>query len=176
LESFIVNEDKIIHVESDDTSIKRFFIKADQGTITESRYSFFTVRPERGGSLSLSIYNNNDIEHPVFIEKKEVMVFAEPEANIAGKSGGDISREELLKEGKVLCTGDYRVERYKLSIVSNEINRDTYSTGEILTENMLAALEKVHPGGKIHIEYIHIIPKSGGRSREATPLTFTLIL
>lgn len=180
LSAFIVNEDKLIHIESTDTSIRNILLMVNQGIVKEERtsptqaYTFYMVRPEKTGSLLLSFYNDNDREHPLLIEEKEVPVFSFPEASIAGKKGGDISREELLTAEKVLCTGDYKVEKFKLSVVSNEVNRDFYNPGESLTQNMLNALEQVHAGGKIYLESINARPKTGGQSRQLAPVTFTL--
>jgi len=98
-----------------------------------------------------------------------------PVATIAGKNGGKISKEELTKAEKVLCTGNYTVTEFKFSVAGKGIDyKEFQGRGEFLTPEMISAVQMIPPGGKVFIEYIRANPEGSEATRQISPLDFTL--
>jgi len=170
-----VNENNKLRFESTDISVDRFLVNASQGTVKQDGKDFI-VTPVNTGDLILSIYNYTDIENPVFIEKRKLLVVAVPEAYIAGKKGGPITKEGFAKAEKVECSGNYRITEFKLSVAGKAIAyKEFHRNGETLSPEMIASIQQLTAGEKIFIEYIRATPQDGGATRQIAPLSFTVI-
>ena len=170
-----VNEKNKLRFESADISVSRFLVNASQGTVKQEGEDFI-VTPANTGDLVLSIYNYNDIENPVFIEKRKLQVVSVPEAYIAGKKGGEITKEEFAKVEKVECSGNYRITEFKLSIAGKEVGYKEFNrNGDTFSPEMIASIQQLGAGGKVFIEYIRATPEDGGATRQIPPLSFTII-
>jgi hypothetical protein len=102
-----VNQDNKLRFESNDPSVKRLLVNTSQGTVKQQGNDFI-VTPEKTGELALAIYNYDDLENPVLIEERNMIVVASAAATIAGKNGGNISKEEFIKAEKLCVLMDTR--------------------------------------------------------------------
>ncbi len=86
----------------------------------------------------------------------------ELKATIAGISGGDISRDLLLKTPEILCTDPkFEVVTFTLSFSKDNDIIDFYCTGKNLTLQMKDVIKGMNPGNKIIIEKISAKNESG---------------
>jgi len=170
-----VNQGNTIRIASADNSVERFLVNASQGTVKQEGEDFI-VRPERTGDLLLSIYNYNDIANPVLIEERKMKVVSAPVATIAGKNGGQISKQEFLKAEKVECSGNYTITEFKFSVAGKALEyKEFFRKGDLLSPEMISAVQQLTAGEKIFIEYIRAKPENNEASRQIAPVTFTLI-
>ena len=167
-----VNTENKLRFQSVDA--KRLLVNASQGTVKQQGKDFI-LTPEKTGDLALAIYNYDDIENPVLIEERYLKVVSSPVALIAGKNGGNISKEEFLKAEKVTCTEGYRITEFKLSTSGKGVGYHEFERkGEYFSPEMIAAVQQLPTGGKIFIEYIRARPENSEGTRQIAPLAFTL--
>jgi hypothetical protein len=119
--------DNVINIRVQDSAVKRLLVNASQGTVRQDGEDFI-IHPEKKGEVTLDIYNYNDLSHPVLIDKRTLQVISpvsSPVASLAGKRGGNISKEELLLATKIELSGagnSMRVQEFKLSVAGKGIN------------------------------------------------------
>lgn len=169
-----VNAENKLRFESADASIKRFLVNASQGTVKQQGNDFI-ITPAKTGDLALAIYNYNDIGNPILIEERNMTVVSAPAATIAGKNGGQISKEEFVKAEKIECSGNYTITEFKFSVAGKALEyKEFLGRGETLTPDMIAAVNTLRAGEKIFVEYIRAKPENSEAIRQISPLTFTL--
>lgn len=84
-----------------------------------------------------------------------------PRATLAGKSSGEISKDEIYKAGKLEARG-FEIASFNLSVVTSErtIVQKTAVSDE-LSEDMLALIRKAEVGQKLYFEKIVAKNKAG---------------
>jgi hypothetical protein len=167
--------DNVLQVKVHDQSVERLLVNSSQGTVRQDGKDFI-IHPDKAGEIVLKIYNYNDLSHPVLIEERKMEVAFPPFAILAGKSGGKITREELLNASKVEISGSeeaMKVCAFKLS-VSDHINGYTEFSGsnENITAEMNAALHEITVGSKVYVEYIRAGRTNEDCGRQFPPLSF----
>jgi len=170
-----VNMDNKLRFESADASVQRFLVNTNQGTVKQDGKDFI-ITPDKTGELALAIYNYDDVGNPVLIEERIMTVVSSPAASIAGKSGGNISKAELVNAEKVSCSGNYTITEYKLTVSGKGVGYHEFQRkGDTISTDMIAAINELPVGGKIFIEYIRAKPEDSEATRQIAPLSFTLI-
>jgi hypothetical protein len=169
-----VNRDNKLRFESADNSVERFLVNASQGSVKQDGKDFI-VMPEKTGDLVLSIYNYDDINNPILIEERNMKVVSGPVVSIAGKNGGQISKEDFLKAEKVECSANYTITEFKFSVAGKAVDyKEFFRKGDSLSPEMIATVQQLHSGEKIFIEYILAKPENSEATRQLAPVTFTL--
>ena len=170
-----VNQGNKLRFETADNSVERFLVNASQGSVNQEGNDFI-VKPEKTGDLVLSIYNYNDISNPVLIEERNMTVVSAPVVTIAGKNGGQISKEEFLKAEKVECSGNYIVTEFKFSVAGKAVEYKEFSRkGDTLSPEMISAVQQLKAGEKIFIEFVRARLENSEATRQVAPVTFTLV-
>ncbi|MGD2035449.1 MAG: GldM family protein [Bacteroidales bacterium] len=153
-------------------------IEVDNGRI-EGREGKYIIRPYRPGTLKIEVFaNGRQIKSSVF----RVKTVPNPVAKVGGKNGGTISKEELLKAGRVYVEMEnfdfdlsFEVVSYVMSAtvpgtyrVREEISRsETFSRSQ---EDLIRSLLK---NQKLMIEEIKVkVPD--GSIRKLGSIVFTI--
>jgi hypothetical protein len=93
---------------------------------------------------------------------------------IAGKSGGDITKEELLNSHGLEALGGHQISEYKMSIYKQgSWLYEFHIRGNKLAANMKEAINGVKSGTSIYFEYI-ICNSENGSSHLTKPLSFVV--
>jgi hypothetical protein len=97
-------------------------------------------------------------------------------ASIAGKTGGEITKDELLKsKGVETSDSAHHISGYKLTIATTDAEPLEFPSGHSgkLTELMRDAIKKAPAGSKISFEYIYCSDKHN-MPHIVNPLIFVL--
>ena len=96
-------------------------------------------------------------------------------AAIAGKSGGEIAKEELLNpKGLETTDSAFHVMSYKMSLIGKNVEyREFSGRDNNLSDDMRAAIKQIPSGTKVFFEYIKTETKNK-ESRMLTPLSFII--
>jgi hypothetical protein len=97
-----------------------------------------------------------------------------PKANIAGKSGGDITVDEIIKAGTLqMANKDFTISEFSFTFMlaagTNTINSPT----DKMTPEMIAAVQRLAKGQKFVVEKIKAI-RSDGSVNWLDAFTFTI--
>lgn len=110
---------------------------------------------------------------PSFAQQKITAQF--PKAAFAGKSGGEITADEIIKAGELLPTNsELKVKSFSLTFVNDK--KDLYtlkSNSNKLNANMISYLKNLKSGQKFFVEDIETV-KSDGAVIKLESLTFTI--
>ena len=174
-----LGKDNVLRVEPADTSIKRLLVNVSQGIVKQQGQDFI-IHPESPGEIILSVYNYNDLSHPVLLEKRKLEVMEAPKnpvAMLGGKQGGKITKEELARINKLeLMQADssLKILQFDLSVVDKDLYRHFNASDENLTPEMKAAIGGLSTGGKINVEWIRAGNEFVSSTRKLAPLSFTV--
>jgi len=95
-------------------------------------------------------------------------------AQLAGKSDGEITKSEILKDGNISCfPSDCIVTSFTFSIARNGDIIEYQAQGNKLTELILATIKSSEPGDKFIIESIEAVKPDATRIK-LSPLVFTI--
>ena len=104
----------------------------------------------------------------------QVSVVKNPDVWLWGKSGGEITKSEMVNDASLTCVpADYIVTSFNFSL-SMKGDLIVYSiTGNKLSEQILSVLKSVAPGEKFIIEEI-MAEKPGERKQKLAAMIFTI--
>lgn len=154
-------------------------VSVDNGTILKMKESssYYIMRPKQVGMATLSVSLGDKV-----IEKLEFRVkrVPDPVAKVAGKKSGKISREDIIKAGKVEADMEnfdfdlrFTVVSFTISFTKDGNVLQETSKSNSLTKAQMELLAKAEPGQKVYIEDIKCAGPDGG-IRSLSPLALEI--
>jgi hypothetical protein len=175
--------DNLLKIESSDLAVKRISIEVDNADIRREITDYIVI-VKNVGDVVLRFYDDTDRMNRKLLESRTLKAINPPEMKVmmAGKSGGIISREELMKVEtlEVLCPSCNEnipeVAECKVSIAGKGVSYKEYSVrGNILPDEVKEAFKNMTGDAKIYVEYIKVKPSSDSPlTRQMSPLTFVV--
>ena len=95
-------------------------------------------------------------------------------ATIAGKTGGEITRKDLLKAKELMVDkAGSHITDFKMTVVNAGGQEEFTGKGNKLSEAMRNAIKNASPHAKVFFEYIRCVEKDGG-SHLLSPISLEL--
>lgn len=132
-------------------------VEVDQGEIIGEN-GIYIIRPKTPRWLKIFVYAGADLVSETHFRVKTV---PDPVAKVAGKKGGIISKEEILKAGKVYVELEnfdfdlsFEIAEFTVSAVIDGYVIEYKSTSDKFTKEQEDLIEKLKPEGRVYIQDI----------------------
>lgn len=152
-------------------------VNIDNGSILKNSDNSYTVRPSRPGMAQISVYTGDKL-----ISKQDfrVKMVHDPVAKIGGKKSGQITKEELIKAGRLEADIEYfdfdisfKVTRFELSTTQKGFVIKESSNSNLLSDSQIEKINELSPGSKIYFENIKCAGPDGAE-RDLSPIMFEI--
>jgi hypothetical protein len=147
------------------------------GTISGEN-GFYTIRPLHPGILKVFVYAKKEI---VAEKHFRVKILPDPAVKFAGKTGGDISLEELLKTEKIEVVMenfdfdvDFKILEFTLGVEAGGFVRSFTSKSREITKDQKHLLSRLTSGCCSILIYNVIVIGPDNRRREINSNFFTI--
>lgn len=149
---------------------KKTEVKLSQGTATKIKPNYYTIKPEKRGTLVLTVFSVSRGDTVVYGNHEfRVKDIPYPVPYIGGKKGGEISKSLLLAQVGISARLEnfdfdlrFNVLGYTFSCSSGEYQQDSIDvTGAKFTEEVYEGIKKCNTGDKVYFDDIKVTGPDG---------------